>query len=77
MMHPGLSPELARNPDVIRRVLLGSRGNSRAASDALRKLAATALEEAAVAIRQRDDATVRKMLDRAIRRAELVADLER
>ena len=47
-----------------------------AAGEHARELAATALENAAKALRVRDDDRVRALIERALRRIALVSDLE-
>ncbi len=57
-------------------VLRCARWDRSAAREYTRELAAMALENAAKALRVRDDDRVRALIERALRRIALVADLE-
>ena len=57
-------------------VLRCARWDRSAAGEYARELAATALENAAKALRLRHDDRVRALLERAMRRIALVTDLE-
>jgi len=70
-------PEVSRRQRVYRAALRGAAWNRAAAAMRVRSAAAAALERAAVeALHGARDDRVRALVDRALRRLSLVADLE-
>ena len=76
MMHPGLATDVRRRRRLLRVALQGASWNRDAAAERVRALAARALETAGVEVRRGKDGRVRALVDRAVRRLTLVADLE-
>lgn len=77
MIHPGPARRLQRRARLILAMLKGAEWNRAVAAARVRDMAAVALEEAASALRNAaDDNRVRALVDRALRRLSLVADLE-
>lgn len=77
MVHPGLSVDFRARRRLVAAALRGTAGNRNVAALHARTLAADALEEAAGLLRERGrDGRVRALVNRAIRRAGLAADLE-
>ncbi|MYD88134.1 MAG: hypothetical protein F4137_09045 [Acidobacteria bacterium] len=77
MVHPGLSADFRARRRLVAAALRGTVGDRNVASLHARTLAADALEEAAGLLRERGrDGRVRALVNRAIRRAGLAADLE-
>ena len=76
MKHPGLATDVRRRRRCYVRALQGAAWNRDVAAERVRDLAASALEAAGVEVRQGKDGRVRALVDRAVRRLTLVADLE-
>lgn len=76
MMHPGPAADVRRRRRLLAAALQGAGWNRDAAAGRVRALAASALEAAGVAVRRGKDGRVRALVDRAVRRLTLVADLE-
>ena len=76
MMHPGPAADVRRRRRLLGAALQGVAWNRDAAVERVPALAASALEAAGGAARQGKDGRVRALVDRAVRRLTLVADLE-
>ena len=76
MMHPGPPADVRRRRRLLGAALQGAGWNRDATAERVRALAASALEAAGVAVRRGKDGRVRALVDRAVRRLTLVADLE-
>ena len=76
MMHPGPVADVGRRRRVFLAALQGAGWNRDTASARVRTLAADALEAAGVEVRRGRDDRVRALVDRAVRRLTLVAELE-
>ena len=77
MLYPGTPPAFSRRRRVYQAALRGAGWDRIVAAERVRQAAAGALEGAAVALRHgAGDDRVRALVDRALRRLSLVADLE-
>jgi hypothetical protein len=77
VVHPGLSAAFRTRHRLVAAALRGTAGDRNVAARRSRALAADALEEAAGLMRERGrDDRVRALVNRALRRTGLAADLE-
>ena len=76
LLHPETPHAFGRRRRVYQAALRGAGWNRVVAAERVRQAAAAALEGAAAAIRHAGDDRVRALVDRALRRLSLVADLE-
>lgn len=76
MEHPGLTEDGGRRRRLLVAVMKGAGWNRRIAEARTRALAAEALQTAAGEVLAGRDGRVRALVDRAVRRLGLVADLE-
>lgn len=76
MEHPGLAPDGRRRQRLLVAVMKGAGWNRRTAETQMRTLAAEALQVAAGEVLASRDNRVRALVERAVRRLRLVADLE-
>ena len=76
MRHPGPGAGVRRRRRVFLAVLQGAAWNRAVAAAPVRDLAAGALEAAGAEVRRGRNGRVRALVDRAVRRLTLVADLE-